>query len=252
MNHLLDISVEETKENLTLKESKKNNHKITICLAMMIVLALISFWLFCDGIKAGAEALTVHYENAYSGEKDKAYQIMYNNAFEKAEKKYHVSNRGVISIKNLEEISRLEIIKANDVEFITENRNENSGKITAWLEVTGEGTFVIDLQAAEFIIDDEHQYVLVRVSHPTLTDVSITDTQKRFFEDDWKNGSYREGVELAQKQRNEASMRIQKSLMANQYVYLNAKSVAESMIQNLVKQFNPDIPELKVEVEFMD
>lgn len=252
MNHLLDISVEETKENLTLKESKKNNHKITICLATMIVLALISFWLFCDGIKAGAEALTVHYENAYSGEKDKAYQIMYNNAFEKAEKKYHVSNRGVISIKNLEEISRLEIIKANDVEFITENRNENSGKITAWLEVTGEGTFVIDLQAAEFIIDDEHQYVLVRVPHPTLTDVSITDTQKRFFEDDWKNGSYREGVELAQKQRNEASMRIQKSLMANQYVYLNAKSVAESMIQNLVKQFNPDIPELKVEVEFMD
>lgn len=252
MNHLSDTTVEETTENITLKESKKNNHKITICLVMMIILAMISFWLFRDGIKAGAEALTVHYENAYSGEKDKAYQDMYHNAFEKAEKKYHVSNRGVISIKNLEEISRLEVIKANDVEFIIEDRDENSGKITAWLEVTGEGTFVIDLQAAEFIIDDEHQYVLVRVPYPTLADISITDTQKRFFEDDWKNGSYREGVELAQKQRNEASVCIQKSLMANQYVYLNAKSVAESMIQNLVKQFNPDIPELKVEVEFMD
>ena len=111
---------------------------------------------------------------------------------------------------------------------------------------------MVDLKAAEFITDNANHYVLVRIPYPELTNVTITDTTKRWFRDDLANGSYSEGVDLALKQRNEASLQIQKALMSNQYIYENAQDVAVSLLINLVKQFNPDIPDLVVEVEFMD
>lgn len=40
--------------------------------------------------------------------------------------------------------------------------------------------------------------------------------------------------------------------MSNPYIYKNAQNVAVSMITNLVKELNPDIPDLTVEVEFVD
>ena len=220
------------------------------------VIVFVVLWAAClfllkDSINIGAEALANSYGIAYETEKDAAYQALYQSAFDRAEKNYHVSNNVVISIGSFEETEKLEVLKANHVEFITEDRDDNSGNVTAWLEVTGEGTFVVDLKAAEFVVDNEHRYVLVRVPYPELTNVTITDTQKRWYEDDLLNGSYSQGVDLALKQRNEASLQIQKSLMSNQYIYGNAQTVATSIIINLVKQLNPDIPDLTVEVEFV-
>ena len=72
------------------------------------------------------------------------------------------------------------------------------------------------------------------------------------FKDDFFNGSISEGVHMTVDMLNEAVYKIKKSLMSNQYIYENAQSVAVSMITNLVKELNPDIPNLIVEVEFMD
>lgn len=258
--------IKSNSENLPRKNTKKlfpkekaermaknlKKHGLTGSIVLFVVLLAVCLFLLKDSVSVGSEALANSYSVAYASEKDAAYQEFYQSAYDWAEAKYHVSNNMAIAIDGFEETEKLEVLKANHVEFITEDRDDNSGNVTAWLEVTGEGTFVVDLKAAEFIVDNEHRYVLVRVPYPELTNVSITNTKKCWFKDDLANGSYSQGVELALKQRNEASLQIQKSLMSNQYIYSNAQTVASSIIINLVKQLNPDIPDMTVEVEFMD
>lgn len=225
---------------------------ITISLIVFVVLTVACLCLLKNSISIGAKTLFSNYSTAYELEKGATYQDLYASAFDRAKKNYLVSNRVVISIGNLEKSGKLEVLKANDVEFITEDRDNNFGNVTAWLEVTGEGVFVVDLKASEFIVDNGRRYVLVRIPYPELKNITITKTIKRWFKDDGKNGSYDEGVNLALKQQNEAGLRIHKALMSNQYIYSSAQDVAKSMIANLVKQFNSDVPDLTVEVEFID
>lgn len=227
---------------------------ITIVLLIIVIILLIagSIILLRGGIVAGSSALANSYITSYNAEKESSYEKLYRSAFARAEQNYHVSNTVIISLGDMEETQKLEVLTANDIEFITEDRDHNTGNVTAWLEVEGQGTFVIDLRAAEYIIDNDHRYVLVRIPNPELSNISILRTTRRLFSDDFKNGSYSEGVNLAIKQRNEASLQIQKALLSNQYIFSNAKDVSVRMIQNLVKQFNPDIPDLEVEVEFIN
>ena len=242
-----------TKKPARKKPDKKTLGMKGIVISAILIVGLIaaSIVLWNDSVKVGADALADMYNTAYKTEKDAVYQKLYKTAFERAEEKYHVSNTVIISIGNLEESEKLEVLKASDVEFITEDSDKNSGNVTAWLEVSGQGTFVVDLGAAEFLINNEQRNVLVRLPNPELSNVTITNAERRLFKDDFFNGSYSEGVTLALKQRNEATLQIQKALMANQFIYSNAQAVAKSMITNLVKQFNPDIPDLTVDVEFM-
>ena len=231
---------------------KRERIIITVSTIILIILIPVCLWLIKSGINVGASSMMKSYSAAYGIEKDLAYQKLYQSAYDRAEQNYHVRNTAAISIGDLEQTAQLEVLRAGDTEFITEDRDDNSGNVTAWLEVSGEGIFVVDLQAAEFIVDNVRQSVFVRLPNPELTNISITDATKRLFADDFWDGDYKEGVNLALKQRNEATLQIQKSLLSNQYIYDNAKEVAKSMITNLVKQFNPDIPDLIVGVEFME
>lgn len=236
------------------KHSRKSSSSILIiCMFSLIILSVVaSAALLQSGIQAGATQLINSFTAALESEKDSAFQMIYNKAFARAEQRNHVSNRVQISIGSLEERQRLEVLRANDVEIITEDRDDNSGNVTVWLEVEGEGIFVVDLQAAEFVVDNERKSVLVRIPKPELTNVRIIRTTRRLFADDYANGSYGEGVDLAVKQRNEASLQIEKALLSNQYIYGNAKDVSKSMLRNLVLQLNPDIENLNVEVEFFE
>ena len=232
---------------------KKKNTNIAIVLFLVMIMAAGGGGLLLkSGIKVGASELMSSFHGAYSNEKERVYGQIYDAVFQEAEHNHHVSNRVEISVANLQEEEKLEVIKANDVEFITENRDNNTGHVTVWLEVEGEGTFVTDLKAAEFNVDNERQYVLARIPKPELSNVKINNTTRRLLADGLLNGSYSEGVDLALKQRNEALLQIQKSLLSNQYIYDNAKKVSVSMIRNLIKQLNPDVPQLQVEVEFFD
>lgn len=227
-------------------------HGLTLSVLLLAALAGGCLLLLKSGLSAGASALKDSYFTAYAAEKSAAYEALYQGAYERAESKYHVSNRVLISLEGLEKVERLEVLEAGHVELITENRDDNTGNITAWLEVTGKGTFIVDLKAAEVLLDAEHRHVLVRAPRPELTDVTITQAVRKLFKDDFRNGNYSEGVHLAVDQLNDATLRIQKSLMANQYIDQNARAAAVRSVSNLVKELNPDIPDLTVDVEFLD
>ncbi len=223
-----------------------------IILAVLLLMCGITLYAASGIIGAGAETLSNSYNAAYASEKSLAYQEQYDKYFVKAEKNYHVSNRVAISIGDLKEIAKLEVLKVSDVEYIVEDSSDNSNGITSWLEVPGQGTYVVDLQAAEFITDDERAYVKVRAPYPELTNISIdyANVKKMFFKNDILNDSYKVGEELAQRQLNSADMLIKKEFASNERFYLSAQDAAVSTIQCLVRQLNPQNTDMIVEVEF--
>ncbi len=234
-----------------LPKMKRGSSK-TIYIILMIVMITMTVIFGKDIVGSGAKALADSYNAAYASEYDATYQALYQKYFDAAEAKYHVRNEVLISIGDIKETEKLEVLKVSDVEFIVEDKNSNDGNITSWLEVPGEGTFVVDLQAAEFVIDNERAHVLVRAPYPELTNVSIDygNVQKILFKDDIFNGSYKEGEELAQKQLNEGDLLIKKEFASNQNFYLSAQEAAISSIQCLVRQMNPGVDNLMVDVEF--
>ena len=161
-------------------------------------------------------------------------------------------NRVSIYIGNLQEEQKLEVLKVNDVEFIIENKEDNKENIISWLEVPGEGTFVVDLKAGEYIVDEERASVLVRVPYPELTNVKIdyANVQKILFQNDIFNDSIKIGEELAKNQLDKADALIRKEFASNENFYLNAQQAARHTIEGMVKQLNPDVSGLTVDVEF--
>lgn len=168
----------------------------------------------------------------------------------------------MISIEAAQEVSRLEVLTVSDSEFVIKDPDQNDPTIS-WLEVQGVGVFTVDLTACEFITDSERQYVFVRVPKPALTECKVSGTGKQF----WKrkvlsfvdgklifggNGSVASGVRLAQNQLNEGRIMLEDSMKQNRGFYEAAKTATIDMMGSLVRKWNPDIPNLQVDVEFFE
>ena len=249
-----------TPELLEQVEKKQGIKKITltkkewrlIIFGGSLILLLVSFWLIKKSITISARALFESYNETYESEKEKTYDDYYQKYYDKAVEEYHVSNKGTISIGNLKEVGKLEVLEVSDVEFVIESNSGNANGITSWLEVPGKGTFVVNIEEAEFVIDNENSHVLVRVPYPELTNVTIdyANVEKRLFKNDLFNDSYRIGEDLARKQLGEGDALIKKEFASNEHYYNNAQKAGISTIKSLISQLNPDEVNLKVEVEY--
>lgn len=70
------------------------------------------------------------------------------------------------------------------------------------------------------------------------------------FKNDLFNDSYRVGEDLARKQLGEGDALIKKEFASNEHYYLTAQKAGISTIESLVRQLNPDEPDLVVDVEY--
>ena len=240
-----------SKHKLKLPRIKKSD-KPTLWYVITIIMLACIIYLGFDLVGAGARALRNSYDSAFLAERDASYQALYQRFYEEAEATYHVANRVSVSIGDLKEISALEVLAVSDVEYIVEEKDGNNNGITSWIEVPGQGMYTVNLQASEFIVDSNHSYVLVRIPNPELTNISIdyANVKKLFFRNDLLNDSYSVGEDLARKQLSAADLLIKKEFASNQYFYLNAQKAAVSTVQCLVRQLNPEVPDLAVDVEF--
>jgi len=192
-------------------------------------------------------------KNAYEIADQNVYNSFYQTAFDVAEARTHVSNYAVISVEGIQEVSRLEVLTVSGSEFVIKDADERD-KTTSWLEVQGIGVFTVDLSAGEFIVDAERNNVLVKVPKPALTECKVSGTGKQF----WRNGSIifngsvAEGVRLSQSQMSEGRMKLEDSMRQSRTFNEASKDATIHMIEALVQQWNPNVPGLKVEVEFIE
>ena len=235
-----------------IKQKKPSKPGIFGIMALIILTGIGTIILRYHIISSGASAFKTSYEKTYNEEHENAYNASYEKAFARSEKKHHTANKVGITIGNMKETLNLEVLNVSDIEYITDDASDLGHGITSWLEVPGEGTYTVNLKSAEFIIDSQREYVLVRAPRPEITNISIDykNVQKVLFENDLRNDSIAIGEDLARSQLNKADLLIKKEFASNQHFYQSAKNAAILSIQCLVKELNPDVPNLTVEVEF--
>lgn len=237
-----------------------------ICLAF-VLLCIGIFQIFDTGILIGKAAKNA-YQKTYSEVSEAKQQEYYQQAYNNAENTHHVSNKITISIGDIQKKQNLEVLKVSNVTYITENdvvEDEAAksiwGSVTdlfqgdtiSWLEVSGESIFTVNMKESEFVIDSERRYVLARIPHPVLGDFTIDKIEPLFVEDTGvARKSASTGVDLADKRVKFAEQVLKKEAESDQFFYESAEKAAETILENLVKGFNHDIPDLTVEVEFID
>lgn len=252
----------ETRELLKAPESKNKPKKqmqwkkvfslSNVCFAVAVLLITIGALVISTTIHKGGESAKEAYENAKNKAAEDAYNKFYDTAYASAEKKYHVSNHVSIEVAAVREEANLEVLKVSDVEYEIESKENNEDGIEVWMEFYGDGVYTVDMKASEFITDTDRQYVLVRVPRPELTECKITGANEL----NWKNGQFNKsvskGTDLAVDMEKAGYAKLNNYMKSNAQFYKSAKSSAQTIITDLVKGINPDLPNLVVEVEFVD
>lgn len=266
---------EQVVRDLPGKPKKKKSNKLTpkqFTLGAIVISALLlclSVYWIMDTFAVGTGAAMDSFGAAKDEAAEEAYQFFYDKSYKAAEEAHHVSNNVSITIGDLREEQKLEVLKVSDVAYETPTPKDKGwldgmiesitgifdAEVVSWLEVPGNGVFTVNLQAGEFIIDEARQYVLIRVPVPKLTEFAIDyeNVELLLFEEGgaFKN-SAKYGVDKAMEQLESAELTMMQNVNNNQEFYKRAMESAEKMLVNLVKQLNPQSPNLVVEVEFID
>lgn len=153
-------------------------------------------------------------------------------------------------MEDVRESAELEVLRVSDIEYIYSKEDED---VQRWTAVKGYGVYTVNLSMGEFLIDNARQYVLVRVPEPELARAGLDyEYESYLFENGIFNGSIREGVDLAREDLKSAQNQLHIKLTSNQLYYESAQKCTEEIIRNLVKNCNPDVTDLIVDVEFID
>lgn len=169
--------------------------------------------------------------------------------------KVKVAVSPTISIESLKTENKLEVLSVSVSELIIDSKDTNKDGVEAWAEYTGTGVYTIDLSKSQFIVDDLRKTVIVRTPAVTVDQETFTlnykDTAIKFFKNTYANDSYKDGVDLAQKQLTEAYIKIYNKIYTNPYYYETAEKAAERIIKSLIKGLGPNknIEGLEVYVE---
>lgn len=262
-------------KELPAKPKSRKSNKLTqkqFMLGAFLISALLMclsvYWIL-DSVTVGTGAAMDSFGPAKDQASNEAYQFFYDASYDAAEKAHHVSNNVSITIGDLKEEQKLEVLKVSDVAYETPKPTDQNwfdefikgitgifdAEVVSWLEVPGNGVFTVNLQAGEFIIDEERQYVLIRVPGPELTEFTIDyeNVELLLFEEGgaFKN-SAKYGIDKAIEQLQSAELTMMQNVANNQEFYQRARTSTENMLENLVRQLNPQLPDLVVEVEFID
>ena len=224
---------------------------VVICIILTIIMTTAAILLSLDVIPNVLKESSDRYNAAAGLAKDAAYEGAYRRSYDHAEAKSHVTNRASIYVESLRETKELEVLKVHDVEFVVENSSSNPGHVTSWLKVPGNGVFVVNLPA-ECIVDQERSHVRVRLPRPELksVDPDYGKIKVLLFKNDQFNDSYKLGEELARKQLTIADYLIRKEFTSNENYYVSAQKAARGTIECLIRELNPGIEDLKIDVEF--
>lgn len=239
-----------------VKDSKKRSVRIMVLLVIfnVVLIGLCGGLLVQAGKVAVAEAEEA-YASRFEEVAENTAQEYYEWAFRKAEEEYHVSNRATLSIGDIQERSRLEVLNVSDVEFIVYDEDEDTSK--RWVAIPGDGVFTVDMTESEFLIDEVRQTIVARLPRPRLTSDSVKVKSENiviynFEKGILKNGNYADGISYAEKDLREGQEMIRSAFLSNQEYLKSAEQSAKRIITEFIHNLNPKVTDLKVVVEFMD
>lgn len=255
--------VENTKKSLSRMEMPDRKMLASGALTFgPVVLVIAGALMLICAAAIGGKALESSYQAAREAAENEVYQTYYDWGYQN----YRVTNEAKIQIDSLKQESKLEVLKVRDMVYQLEEKDGNEAwwdavigiftkEPTVWLEVPGEGVFTVDMKESEFIVDEERQYVLIRVPDLELSNFEIVydDTKTLYYQDGgWMHNAVGDGIDEVKSQVEAAQNQLMRNIQSNQQFYKAAKEATKRILTDWVKKLNPEMPELVVEVEFME
>lgn len=242
------MMTEKQKQQIYLLLTQKRKKMMVILIATFVIIVLVAFVMLKCAFSIASSSASDTFSDTLEQQKEETYQMFYQTSYDIAEEKYHVANKVNISVEELREEAMLEVLQVSGIEYVY-----NEGNTKIWTAIRGYGVYVVDLSLSEFVVDNERQYVLVRVPYPQLSSEGLDyEYENYLFEDGIFNGSISDGVDLAMNDLKKAQNQLHKKLVSSQAYYDSAQKSAEVIITRLVKNFNSEVVGLNVEVEFVD
>lgn len=161
---------------------------------------------------------------------------------------HHTVDRATISITDLREVARLEVLRASDIVYLV---SEKDG-LNVWLSVPGNGTFTVDMQRAEIVTDEVNNSISIKIPKPEMLDCSpdYEGIQKIHFENKkWIFDSISDGADRYSEMMKEAQEQLKITFGSSVFREV-AEDNARRMVTSLAHDANPDNPDLKVYVDF--
>lgn len=230
--------------------------KIFFAILVFIGCVAASYYFFTGAAGKTAQTFSESYASTKAQVSQEVYEKYERIGYEKSEKKYHTSNRVTINIGTLKEKNALEVLSASDTYLNVVKKDDASEDSQRWVAIPGTAVYTVDLSMSEIIKDEYNRYILVRVKDPELANIKINydDVNVYLYEykQDWfkVNGTYEGGADEAQRDYAEAYSEMCERFYSDQKFYISARNSAEDIITSMVRNLNPEIPDLKVEVEF--
>lgn len=224
---------------------------------MFEVIGVVVLMVCCVGLWGSMKrAFVIGFNKTIENAKEEAEKKAYEDAFEYFEKEYHVSNLVSITLGNLRDEKKLEVFEVSTTSFQASDDNR------VWLLISGNCTYTVDLRAAEFIVDNAHRRVLVRLPQPVPGNIDIDYSDIEQYEDkednfvkiiqNFSDNAAEKGEEIAQRMVARASEEMEIYVVNNSEYFQQASESAVSFVENAVKAVNPDVPDLEVEVSFFN
>ena len=235
--------------------ARKNNSAwmfIFICILVIATAALITFTVM-NAKKSCAES----FSEAFNVTKQKTYDQYRQKAFDYYEQKNHVSNRAALTVGNIKEENALEVLSVSDSWVKISEPDQNDDNTTRWVEFHATGVYTVDMRQSEFIIDDYHNFILVKLKTPQLSHIALdNDTEVYLYQYEkgflkW-NGDYDSGVKMMLNDRDEALNQLKEQLESNDANLEKAKTSAKSLIRSFIRNVNPtmDLKDQDIQIEF--
>lgn len=219
-----------------------------------IIFIVFSYFIFSYAAKKTTTAYSDSYASAKLQASQDAYAKYEKMGYDKAEKKYHTSNRATIKFDSLKEKNALEVLSASDTYLNVVKKKADSEVSQRWVAIPGTAVYTVDLSMSEIIKDDYNEYILVRVKYPELSDIKINYDDVLIYlyinNSMVKDSSYKIGAGEAQRDYAKAYSEMYERFYSTQEFYITAQDSARRIITSMVRNLNPEIPNLKVEVEF--
>lgn len=245
IDELEDVIKKKSKKSHKQAKSKKTTLimvAITVLLFLLcIILLVISFTIKTDATRTAYINTKTEFENA-------AYEEMGKTLYNLGEQRYHTSNKIGISIDGIKKVYSLETLEVTEIDYYIHSGDKDI-KSEAWYKIIGTGVFTINMSLAEIIVDEERNYILIRVPEPTINsdDFNVTVQEFHFEANIFEGVASGEGI--AEKAEKEGYKNIKAKILSNQDYFNCAKNSAESQLIDLAKKCNPNL-DVEVAVEF--
>lgn len=219
---------------------------------LIVVLVIVIFNLLSAMVKRFSDGYSKDFQDAKAQASTEAYNIAYNNAREK----FKITNTVEINIGNLRDEQKLEVC---EVSASSLQQSEDKEAIVLF---NGSSVFTVDMRSAEYLVDNAHQKVTIRIPKPEVSqnvlfhDYEIVYLKDKGFigriVDNLTDSAVGVGEDKALAMTKSASEDMRTKIVNNQEYYAQAVTSAKNFLSDSVKALNPDIPNLQVEIVIMD